>query len=362
MNLPSRTEFFGACWSHYFAITVLAHLDCHCRSKGFVMNPTQPKTLRPQPKTLRPGFTILEVVVVIAVISVLMAILVPAVQSARESSRRISCQNNLRQLGLALACTAEQSGTFPVGQIASKPFVELLPFLEQTALFNRLRSNIRGDVDLLPVFCCPSDPVIWAKNKARYGDTSYLLNRGTLFPAGSKQLGETNGFVVSPLENTRPADISDGLSNTVAMSERLAIPAPYVEESTIPDRMDSLRHLWWTELRFVNRGEETLAADQAIHHRTSIWPSNIGGLTNSYICQFLYDHILPPNTPGSRNGPDDYDSSRFASCMIVPPSSLHPGIVLSLLADGSVRPIGDSIDMTVWHALGTRNGGDVAAR
>ena len=208
MNLPSRTEFFGACWSHYFAITVLAHLDCHCRSKGFVMNPTQPKTLRPQPKTLRPGFTILEVVVVIAVISVLMAILVPAVQSARESSRRISCQNNLRQLGLALACTAEQSGTFPVGQIASKPFVELLPFLEQTALFNRLRSNIRGDVDLLPVFCCPSDPVIWAKNKARYGDTSYLLNRGTLFPAGSKQLGETNGFVVSPLENTRPADIS----------------------------------------------------------------------------------------------------------------------------------------------------------
>ncbi|MEI6540201.1 MAG: DUF1559 domain-containing protein [Planctomycetota bacterium] len=312
---------------------------------------------------MRAGYTIIEVMVVIAIATVLLSILVPAVQVARESSRRASCQNNLRQFGVALALLAERNGEFPVCSIKGRPFLDFLPIFEQAELEARIRANIFGMNPNVPVFCCSSDPVIWEKNSNGYGDSSYLLNRGTEFPSTDADgvrdaLGPTNGFIVSAKVNTRPSDISDGLSNTVAMSERLAIPA---KESGRPDklnRIDALRHLWWTEKRFVGDGEEPLAADQARNHRTTVIPMAIGGLTSSYLAGH-YDHILPPNVPGTHNGPEDNDYARSSRYSLISASSLHSGGVQSLFADGSVQFINESIDLRVWQAMGTRNGGEV---
>src|SRR4051812_16337754 len=145
---------------------------------------TRPDAQGPTPKVAHPGshrmiarrrgFTLIELLVVIAIIGVLIALLLPAVQAAREAARRMQCTNNLKQVGLALHNYHDVWGRFPMGSVQvdspngsyRRPFLSsLLPFLEQRNLFDSYNYDLSFQVDqnettrtsIVAVFACPSD-------------------------------------------------------------------------------------------------------------------------------------------------------------------------------------------------------------
>src|SRR6478672_3439320 len=146
----------------------------------------------------RPGFTLIELLVVIAIIGVLIALLLPAVQAAREAARRMQCTNNLKQIGLALHNYHDVHGRFPLGSILvntpngayRQPFLAaLLPFLEQRNLYASFNYNLSFQVDenqttrasVVNVFNCPSDtPRVFTNNTDTVSDVkgSYGVNWG----------------------------------------------------------------------------------------------------------------------------------------------------------------------------------------
>src|SRR4051812_17218959 len=198
------------------------------------------------------GFTLIELLVVIAVIAGLIALLLPAVQSAREAARRIQCTNNLKQLSLATAGYSEVNGCLPQGAAyvdriaaepdsagpfpSSSPFVALLPYLEQRALFNAV--NCDGYVlepmnetacgTGLAVFCCPSDPTVgrrqtladydWGTGPWTFAYTSYAGNHGPWSVEtrlADQRLLVQNPGVFHSRSAVRPAEVTDGLGQTI---------------------------------------------------------------------------------------------------------------------------------------------------
>ena len=136
----------------------------------------------------RAAFTLIELLVVIAIIGVLVALLLPAVQSAREAARRAQCTNNLKQIGLALHNYAESVGALPAAQTPGTSFsaiVALLPHLEQSPVYNAINMNLANDapandtarVTVLSSMICPSD--VDNPTPERGGSTRYYANKGT---------------------------------------------------------------------------------------------------------------------------------------------------------------------------------------
>lgn len=193
-------------------------------------------------KRISPGFTLVELLVVITIVAVLVGLLLPAVQQAREASRRLQCSNNLKQLGLALHAYHATHKTFPPGSIAgtggayASANAMLLPHLEQTNLaagYDRNRPAIMQSPDVaravIPVFVCPSNSMDnpWTAPGGKIlGATNYLYCRGA---NGSwcDTAGETRprrGLFAFAFDGSSEADsglddIRDGSSNTIAMGE-----------------------------------------------------------------------------------------------------------------------------------------------
>ncbi len=199
------------------------------------------------------GFTLVELLVVIAIIGILLALLLPAVQAAREAARRLSCQNNLKQLGLALHQHHDTRGVFPYGyQVKPWPpdptvppahfrwsvLAELTPFLEQTNVYNRLDLsyplyggpgasppysifpvNRFGVAQKVSTFLCPSDraeTIIPGR-----GPANYVACAGSGLNGGDATNADGVFYINS---RTRIADILDGTSATALMSESLLGP------------------------------------------------------------------------------------------------------------------------------------------
>ena len=178
----------------------------------------------------RQGFTITELLVSISILGLLAALISPAVQTSRESARRMQCTNNLRQFGLALASVAESQGAFPTSQHPESAYRRMLPALEQAALYAELHVYDTTPDTSLPKlnvsqFVCPDDSL----HPTGLGNTNYYFNDGTLFRV---TLPSGNGFRKRSVHDTKPADISDGLSNTAAMSERL-VSVPTFEAPSV---------------------------------------------------------------------------------------------------------------------------------
>lgn len=188
--------------------------------------------------TRQAGFTLVELLVVIAIIGILVALLLPAIQSAREAARRSQCFNNLKQMGLALQNYHDTYATFPPAFINRQGWMlntYLLPYMEQAALYDEL--NTRDPMDLatpatlnlartvISGFVCPSDA--WTvPTQSKYAINGYTIAMGNYLGVMGPQdfRCSANGATVNSVffmnSSIKMRDITDGTSNTFACTER----------------------------------------------------------------------------------------------------------------------------------------------
>ena len=299
---------------------------------------------------LRSGISMIELLVVLAVISLLLALLFPAVQITRETARGIQCRSHLRQLGIAFQSYHSDYGVFPV---ELQPFVSLLPYVEQSALhkviedFTNSSGASANPVFGVVVYICPSD----TRANASLGHTSYLINEGY----GYQTFGE-NGMRLPrtyPIPYTRDRDITDGLSNTACLSERLvafrnSTPA---EIGTQPGRFS-----WFIATPRLGANQHDAFAKECLTQRTTA----LTGILYPFerlTTEHGYDHLLPPNSVGCLNA-TPMSSYHSLPTSTDPATSMHRGGVYVLYADGSVRFVSNVIDVAVWQGIGTRAGSE----
>ncbi len=293
-------------------------------------------------KKIGKGFTLVELLVTISIIGVLVAILLPAVQTVREASRRVSCANNQRQLALAIHSYESSFGVLPptLGSRRKEDFLLhwqaiLTPFVEQAPIFSRIKDNLeKGDhvfymaerVARLSGFECPSDPehgLLIEADTGKFAFTSYC-------GVGGIQLIEDDGVFVSLSNEARRVDrgisfaeIRDGLSNTLMIGERP------------PNDAGNGYGAWL--------GSQNPAA-AAI---------GVGETRES-----LIGNISLTGCDG-----DNFDfrpAIRGSKCGWTHHWSYHPGGANFALSDGSVHFVTYEIETDALHALATREAGDLS--
>ena len=334
------------------------------------------------------GFTLIELLVVIAIIAVLIALLLPAVQAAREAARRSQCVNNLKQIGLGLHNyessisgfpTSELERFGPSGNVSPSSLAMLLPYMEQTPLYNAMNFgaggnsiwNSRSDQNwtvqytVVNVFLCPSDTT---RLTAAYGPTNYQSTAGAdannfnsttsvrTITNVQSHAGVFNGLSVS----NKMGSIVDGTSNTVGFSEVIK----GVGATNTWDPLKPGAHVSKLSTVNTNNPQTDYAAcktvDRSAANITGGWPLGAGwwwGRSG----QTRYSHVMTPNTVhcGFSNGSSIANSDSNLDAITA--SSRHSGGVNALMMDGSVRFIKDSVGPPIWWALATRAGGEVVS-
>jgi prepilin-type N-terminal cleavage/methylation domain-containing protein/prepilin-type processing-associated H-X9-DG protein len=335
------------------------------------------------------GFTLVELLVVIAIIGILIALLLPAVQAAREAGRRTQCVNNLKQIGLALQNYHDNRKCLPFGKgpsYAGAPVYArwsthalILPFLEQgntyaaidfkfppatpgmqgTTGFMPAFNNPGGENGvisrmLIPGFLCPSDSAsggdgTWpGQNNYTGNQGNWLCDRGDATPAANDIApNELQTGVFYHLSKCSFASVSDGLSNTVFFSEKR-------RGSGSPEPRTDL---------FVMSNQSSLDATYATCSATN--PATATPLTSKWgwswvmgeNCCTLHNHVSTPNTLSCAGIP--FPGTMTNMSMQVSPSSNHPNAVNVLMGDGSVRLVQNGVDLATWRAMGSRNGREI---
>lgn len=333
----------------------------------------------------RRGFTLIECLVVVFIIGPLIALVLPAVQSSREAGRRLSCQNHLKQIGVALSGYESARAKFPPGTRPSArsdsvliayplPYsadFDLLPYLDQAVAYNAINLNIttanqNGVVisrsnalspenstvlrTVAEVFLCPSD------GSGLSPGCNYRQSVGSqpFTMSGPAWKGGDGAF--PGLFSSSPRDFVDGLSSTVCASER-------TRGSGGSSGFDARRDLWYTYYMSGSVAPDNSATARICAALTRSEPPSFKESGKYWLAgayeETLYNHVLPPNsaTPDcslESPGPPGQISGGALSAR-----SMHPGGVNALSMDGSVRFVLDSVDLRVWRAAATRAGGEV---
>ncbi len=332
--------------------------------------------------TSRRGFSLVEILVVVGLLGVLLGVLLPSLQAAREAVRRTSCGNNLRQLGLAMQFHEAARNRYPVGaesrQWAENPnlphqffrwsgLAHLAPFYEEDQLLADidltvpLYTGIGGDsiapqnrdvvARVVPLFLCPSDrgrPV-----SEIFGPTNYAACTGSGVGGGTPF--DTDGiFFIN--SRTRSKDITDGLSKTAAFSESLLGDGPVAGRT--PAGIEPPTGYAFV---FATPLTEPSCTRPLYYNFTDLrgfsW-------ANGEYRTTLYNHGRSPNAltldclAAVMNTVDK--ARQYAGYGWRTARSRHPGGVNVAYADAAVRFIDDSIDPDVWRAAATRAGGETA--
>jgi len=278
------------------------------------------KQPRPCTEAIRHGFTLIELLVVIAIIAILVALLLPAVQQAREAARRTQCKNNIAQIALATLNYDMAHGSLPPGcintdgPITSKAegyhmgwTVQLLPYIDQSPLFERIdfskgaygQEEVVTEV-VLSAYACPSD---WGENSVCYAG----LHNST-----ESQIAEDNNGVFYLNSHVRFRDIPDGSTNTLFFGEKIRSGA-------------DLNWLSGTRTSLRNTGEK---------------PNRI------------------PSTRDFRSGNRNIVPESMADPTVVGGfGSRHVGGAQFALGDGSVRFLSENIELEIYQSLGHRSDG-----
>jgi len=325
-------------------------------------------------RTRRVGFTLVELLVVIAIIGVLVALLLPAVQAAREAARRTECANKLKQLGLALHNYHDRDGAFPPAYIQPDTSnaqnhvmlawgVRILPYIEQNALYQRMRTNlgrskatIDNDVKLeLDSFRCPSDD--HAKGLASYNDASFTdaSNCDNTTYTNTQDCEDNGGSWTTEYDGQLNAHGFSGMASYVGSYGTRSSTAANVSGNgvlynssflSMAHITDGTANTFLVGERYAKRGHSAWAAT---HWEKSLPSKNGNG---------KFDNQTPTTAQSGR-----YVT---ASCNVAPNkdaqygfSSNHPGIAQIVMADASVHTIPETINSQIYQRLAQRNDGNV---
>ena len=340
------------------------------------------------------AFTLVELLVVIAIIGILIALLLPAVQAAREAARRSQCTNNLKQLALAVHNYADVNKKMPARAAGTEGtgtnqgwlsgWIVLLPFYEQAAMYDQVKA---GDATNPPwgpptgnswtpwdqspgVLLCPSDPGKQDGNNLRLN--TYCFSSGDDARNNDGQTSGNTRGVFGHLFWFGFRDVTDGLSNTVMLSEKLR-SGNNTGGYTVGNR--ELDHRMGHAILDVrsNPAQCLTTTDGKYYLSGTTVERTFGSrFARGRFNRAAFNTILPPNAPSCLM---DVNNTADSDQGVMPPSSMHPGGVNVALCDGSVQFISETINTGtltanqvntysgasnygVWGALGSKDGGE----
>lgn len=323
------------------------------------------------PSRRRPGFTLIELLVVIAIIGILVALLMPAVQAAREAARRMWCQNNLKQLCLAMHNYESSLRRYPPGMVltAGSPSdswsaqARVLPYIEQDNLYDDIsfgrgyNSSPNIKTTRIETYQCPSEvntDLRYSNGVAIHHPLNYGVNMGVWFVYDPLSQRGGQG-VFYPNSFSTHASITDGTSNTVCASEVRTFN-PYYRDSRVVPSTSGVADM--TPLCGVGSLKTTSGHTEWVDgrvHQTGF--TGMFGPNADYFCSTPHGDLYADWT-SSREGKTT-DQPTYAA---VTTRSYHSGLVNSAMMDGSVRVVSDEIELRVWQALCTRAAGDFTKR
>lgn len=323
------------------------------------------------------GWTVVELLVVMAIVGILLALLLPAVQQARESARRTQCRNHLKQVGLALHSYHDAMGLFPQLTYPTQgsthvwdwrgfsPHAMLLPWLDQATVYNRFDfsswaldggANDHNARQRIPVFRCPTDldpsPDPGVNYPLCLGSNVGFSNDGHMLTTNDQ-----NGICTGTV-NVGFRSVSDGASQTIAASEQIT--------AGMGDEASSLAAYRYGPGTFPSGTPLAFPTPEAL----LTWGLACGAASNQGIRvgrqwhrglpgQTTFNTLLPPNSRIPNSSIHCADSCDSDGPGLYTARSRHVGGTHTLMVDGSVTFTSKSIDILVWQRLGSRNDGIV---